>query len=180
MVYSDFAQGMLFFLLILVTALILIGAAEIAALDWIMKRITKRSLQLGVLAIVLLLGYLLLINIGASIIFYALPLFIGPVTVLIPLFAYPSQTVPGSTTVRILAGYCTVTLFWVILIYGWANGWATTNRYLAPLIYWHAPGSDALLYAGFVVLDTLVAFFVYWIMRAIGPVIKVKDEKPGS
>ena len=170
MVYSDFAQGMLFFLLILVTALILIGAAESAALHWIMKRTTKRSLQLGGLAIVLLVGYLLLINIGASIIFYALPLFIGPVTVLIPLFAYPSQTVPGSLTVRILAGYSTVTLIWVILIYGWT----TANRYLDPLIYWHAPGSDALLYAGFVVLDTLVAFFVYWIMHAIRPAIKVK------
>jgi len=177
MVYSDFAQGMLFFLIILVMSLILIGAAEIAALHWILKKTTQRALQLGGLAIVLMLGYLLVINIGASIIFYALPLVIGPVAVLFPLFAYPSHTAHGSPSVRILAGYSTVTLIWVILIYGWANGWATTNRYLAPLIYWHAPGPDALLYAGFIVLDTLVAFFVYWIMRAIRPAIKVKNEK---
>ncbi len=174
MVYSDFAQGMLFFLIILVIALILIGAAETAALHWILKKMTQRALQPGVLAIVLMLGYLLLTSIGASIIFYASPLFIGPVAVLLPLFAYPPQTAYGSTSVRILAGYSTVTLIWVILIYGWA----TANRYLAPLIYWHAPGSDAVLYAGFVVLDTLVAFFVYWILWVIRPAIRVKDEKP--
>jgi hypothetical protein len=167
-------EGWGYIFLFLVIVMFIIGSLELVVVSAILKRTTNRILHLGIPAIVLLLGYFLSMHADASLIVFGSFLLIGPMAALIPSVALPNLTDPESRLTRILVCYVAVSLFWIVL----NSLFFSTGLAMNPEVFWDTPLSNAKIYAGIIVLDILVAFFIYGIMHVIRPTVPVNGEKP--
>jgi len=76
--------------------------------------------------------------------------------------------------VRILICYIAVSFFWIDLNFVFFSSGLAMN----PEVFRDTPLSNAMIYAGILLLDLLVAFFIFWVMRALRSVVQVKEGKP--
>ena len=175
---DNFAEGWVYLFELAAVAIFVVVLIEPLVLHWILRKMSNQKLQLAILGLALLPGYILIMIMGgAPIIFWSL-LFIGPVAVLIPPFAYPELIVPQYRFKCILSGYIAVILFSTVLFLGFYLSGGYAGWYAIPTIYRLTPIFSTAIYAGLVVLDTLVAFAVYRFMQGLYPAVHAKDKKP--
>jgi hypothetical protein len=171
---DNFAAGMAYLFGFIAVIIFVVIVIEPPLLHWILRKTTNRNLQLAILALALLPGYLMMMNMGgASIVFWSL-LFIAPVAALIPPFAFPDLIGPCCRFRRIISGYIAVILFSILLVLGFL----LSGLYASPAIQRLAPMFTAAIYVGLVIMVTLFAFAVYRIMQVLYPAHYVQDEKP--
>jgi len=87
-------EGWGYVFLFLAFFMFIIGTIELVVISAVLKRTTNRLLPLGIPAAVLLLGYLLTMNLDASLIVFASFVLIGPMAALIPPYAVPALANP--------------------------------------------------------------------------------------
>jgi hypothetical protein len=170
---DNFAAGMAYLFLFIVVITFVVLVIEPPLLHWILRKTTDRNLQLAILALALLPGYLMVNMGGASVVSWSL-LFIAPVAALIPPFAFPDLIGPCCRFRRIISGYIAVILFSILLVLGFL----LSGLYASPAIQRLTPIFTAPIYVGLVILVTLFAFAVYRIMQVVYPAHYVLDEKP--
>jgi hypothetical protein len=103
-------------------------------------------------------------------------LLVAPIAVLIPTLVIPSLIDPESGLDRILICYILVSIFGAVLLFAFS----LSGLSMVPEVFWHTPLSNAIIFTGLIILDTLFAFFIYRIMCVFRPAIHVRVEKPGS
>jgi hypothetical protein len=174
MVYDDhFGEGMGYLLLFIGFFLMVFGSLEIAAIYYFLKRTKNRILRFGIPVLVLLPGYFLVMGMDASTMIFLSIFFVGPMAALIPPLAVNDLTDPKSTLDRILICYIVIAVFEAVLLF--AFSWSGLE--MVHEVYWHTPLSNAVVFAGVLILDILVAFFLYGIMKAYRASHPVKEER---
>jgi hypothetical protein len=166
-------EGWAIIILYFMLFLIVLGAIELTVIYLILKRTPNRIIHLGIPAIVFLVGYFLLMNSDAAFLVFSSLLFVGPVAALIPPFAIPNLTDPKSRFMRILVSYIGVSVFGILYTahFGLSKIWLDWD------IYWHTPFSNAKIYAGLIIMDTIVAFIIYGLMHIVRPAHRIVNEK---
>jgi hypothetical protein len=171
-------EGFIYLVFIAAVLLAIFGLPVLLVLNEIMRRLPHRILRLVIPCLVLLLGYYLLMPANPSFVIMAALLFVGPVATLIPPFAIPDLLDPKldqwSRLLRIVICYFPVSVCGVLLLIVFTTSALPTN----PDFYFPTPVSNGEIYAGEIITDILVAFLIYWIMRAVHPLAQRKDEKP--
>ena len=174
MVYDDhFGEGMGYLLLFIGFFLVVFGSLEIAAISYFLKRTKNRFLQMGIPALVLLPGYLLLMRMDAQTMIFLSIFFVGPMAALIPSLVIPDLVKGESALDHILICYIVVAVFGAVLLF--AFSWSGLS--MAPEVYWHTPLSNALVFTGVVILDILVAVFMYGMIKAYRDSHPVTEER---
>ena len=146
---------------------------ELAVVNAILKKTANRALLLGIPAVILLLGYFLVMD-GAGLIILTSLVLIGPMAAIIPPYAIPGLTNPEGRFARILICFVAVTLFGFALIAGFTFVVPETSEYFPSNLL-----VNAVLYAGIIVLDTAFAYLIYVIMRKLRPLEMAMDATPG-
>jgi hypothetical protein len=101
-------------------------------------------------------------------------LLVAPLAALIPPLVNPRFTSPASGPDRTLIYYLFVAVFAAVLLFAFAG----SGLSMAPEAYWHTLFSNALIFAGILIMDTLAAFSIYRFMQVVRSAPNVKDEKP--
>ena len=174
MVDDHFGEGMGYLLLFIGFFLVVFGSIELTVIYSLLKRTTNRVLHRVIPAILLLLGFLLLMRFDASLLIFGSLLLVAPIAALIPPLVIPRLIDPESGLDRILICYILVSIFGAVLLFAFS----LSGLSMVPEVFWHTPLSNAIIFAGVIILDTLFAFFIYRIMRAFRPAVQVKNEKP--
>jgi hypothetical protein len=158
MAYSDiFTEGFVRYCIFLALLLAFFGALEILPLYLLLKRTENRRIRLLMPAMVLVLGFLLLMHFDLDLLILASFLVVGPVAALMPNCIVPELTPPGLRFARVVICYLAVTLFGIVFVL--AYYWPA--RPLIREFFLHAPLSSAIIYAGIFVLDMVFSFFIY-------------------
>jgi hypothetical protein len=176
MVNDNFGAGMGYLLLFIGFFLVVSGSIEITVIYSILKRTTNRVIHVGIPAILLLLGFILLMRFDASLLIFGSLLFVAPMAALIPPLVIPGLIDPETGLDRILICNIFVSIFGAGLLIAFA----LSGLSMVPEVFWHTPLSNAIIFAGVIILDTLFAFLIYRIMQIFRPAGCVKNEKPGS
>ncbi len=173
MVYDDnFATGFAILFILMALVPVLIGLIELIPIYLIFRKTANRTVQLGILAIVLLLGFLLLMQ-------FEIPLFViislvvvEPLATLIPPYMVPRLTLPESRFIDIIISYIAVSVVGISFLF--SIFFSETAMFQESL--WHAPYSKVLIYAGILLLDTVIAFVVYLFMMVFRSGQRAADE----
>jgi hypothetical protein len=173
MVDDNFGQGMGYLLLFIGFFLVVFGSIELTVIYTLMKRTTNRIIHQAIPAVMLLAGFLLLMRFDASLLIFGSLLLVAPMAALIPPLVIPSFTNPESGLDRILICYIFVSIFTAVLLFTFS--WSGLS--MVPEVFWHTPLSNAVIFTGVFVLDSLVAFFIYRIMQAIRPAHPSAERK---
>jgi len=172
MVDDNFGLGMGYLLLFIGFFLVVFGSIELTVIYNLMKRTTNRIIHQAIPPVMLLVGFLLLMRFDTSLLISGSLLLVAPMAALIPPLIIPSLIDPESGLDRILICYIFVSIFTVVLLF--AFSWSGLS--MVPEVYWHTPLSNAAVFAGVVILDTLFAFFTYRIMKAVRPARPLEEE----
>ena len=92
---------------------------------------------------------------------------------LIPNLVVHGLTDPEPGPDRTLICYIPVSVFTAGLLFAFSLSVLS----MVPAVFWHTPQSNAIIFAGVFILDSLVAFVIYRIMQAIRPAHPGEDEK---
>lgn len=175
MTSSDgFGEGMGYLLLFVGFFLVVFGTLELAVICSLLKRTTRRSIRLGVPAVLLGAGFLLLMRLDAPLVIFGSIVLVAPAAALLPTLVIPGPGDPGPD--RILVNYITVAVFNAGLLFVFM----LSGLSMDPGIFWHTPLSNAIIFACVLLLDTLFALLVYRIMQGIRPVIPADTGNTGS
>lgn len=177
---DDFGAGFVYLFWLIAVAIFVLGVIEPVVLHGILRRTTNRKIQLVILGLALIPGYLLVNSVvmyygGAMTILWSL-LFIVPVAILTPPFVYPDLIDHGSRFKRIVSAYIVVIIFGIILLFGFmrsGSGIVFHSVFNSPTHIF-----TTAIYAGLVILLTLFAFAVYKILQELRPSQQVQNEKP--
>jgi hypothetical protein len=150
--------GALPYLLWLAAVILVAGALEILPVYLILKRTTRRGTRLLIPAMVLVLGFIPMMQFDLDLLVLASFLVIGPVAALIPNCVAPERTPPESRFFRVVICYVMVTLFGMAIILAWF--WPV--RSMVREFYQHSLLSNAIIYAGVIALDTAFSLFIYF------------------
>ena len=98
MVDDQLWAGMGYLLLFIGFFLVVFGSIELTVIYSFLKRTTNRVLHRGIPAILLLLGFLLLMRFDASLVIFGSLLLVAPMAALIPPLVIPGSSIlnPGS------------------------------------------------------------------------------------
>ena len=165
MVDDNFAQGLGFLVLLIGFFLVVFGLIELTVIYTLMKRTTNRIIRQAIPAVTLLAGFLLVMRSDAWDLTFGSLLLVAPMAALIPPIITPNLTTPESGLDRILICYVLVSGFTVMLFFAFL--WS--GLFMVPEVFWHTPLSNAAVFAGVVIPDTLFAFFIYRILKVIRP-----------
>jgi hypothetical protein len=174
MVDDNFGQGMGYLLLFIGFFLVVFGSIELTVIWSLMKKTTSRIIHQAIPAVLLPAGFLLLMRFDASLLIFGSVLLVAPMAALIPPLVIPDLTDAESGLDDILICYIFVSIFTAILLF--AFSWSGVS--MVPEVYGHTPLSNVAVFAGVVILDTLCAFFIYPITKAVRPAHPGKDEIP--
>ena len=145
------------YLIWLAFVIVFAGAIEIIPVYLILKRTTRRDIRLLIPALVLLLGFIPMMQFDTDLLVLASFLVIGPVAALIPNCVLPERTPPESRFARVVICYISVTLFGMVCILGYF--WPV--RSLVRAFFPHSLLSSAIIYAVIFALDTVFSLFIY-------------------
>jgi hypothetical protein len=174
MVYEDnFATGFVLLFILMAMVPVLIGLIELIPIYLIIRKTSNRTFQLGIPAIVLLLGFLLMMQFETPLFVISSLVVVGPLAVLIPPYMVPRLTLPESRFIDIIISFVAVTVVDISLLF---NIFFSETAMFKESI-WHAPFSNVLIYAGIILLDTGVAFVVYLFMMVFRSGQRAADEK---
>jgi hypothetical protein len=166
---DHFGEGMGYLLLFAGFFLVVAGSIELTVIHSLLKRTTRRSIRLGVPIIILTAGFLLLMRLDAPLIIFGSILFSAPMAALIPTLVLPDlidpESGPDRILDRILICYIAVSIFTALLLFIFS----LSGLSMVPAVFWHTPQSNAIIFAGVFILDSLVAFLLFRIMRLVRP-----------
>ena len=174
MVDDHFGEGMGYLLLFIGFFLVVFGSIELTVIWFLIRRTTSCLLHRGIPVLLLLLGYLLLMGFDASLVIFGSLLLVAPMAALIPPLVNPRLIDPASGPDRILVCYLLISVFTAVLLFAFG----LSDLAMAPEVWRHTPVSNAIIFAGVLILDTLAAFCIYGIMQAVRPALPENGEKP--
>jgi hypothetical protein len=150
-------EGAWHYLTWLAFAIVVAGAIEIIPVYLILKRTSGRGIRLLIPAIVLVLGFIPMVQFDLDLLVLSSFLVAGPVAALVPNCVLPERTPPEKRFFRVVICYIAVTLFGIAFIpaYFWPV------RSMVREFYLHSFFSNAIIYAGIFILDTVFSLFIY-------------------
>jgi hypothetical protein len=160
---SDFVQGMFYVIIIFAIFIAILGAIGLAALHWFLTLTENRTLRLTILAMALLPGYFFVMKGDAFSTAVMSFLFIAPMAVLIPVYVFPGFSHLKSLFEQFLLTYVAVVFFSYFLM----NGFLANSFFYDPEFFWYNPLSIARSYSKMILLDTILAFIIYWIWHVL-------------
>jgi len=164
MVYDDhFAEGFAQLFMFLGFLPIFFCIIEIIPLYLILKRTTNRIIQIGILAIILLAGFLLIMPWDPEPFVFVSFLCIGPIATLLPVYIVPDLTIKESRFISIVISYFGVIFFEILLTFTVL----IRNSTLFHEFLMQTPLSYIMMYLGILILDTSFAYFVYVFMKSL-------------
>jgi hypothetical protein len=165
MVYDDhFAEGLAYLFLLIGLLLTVFPAIELAALNAILKRTANRYIHFGIPAIILLFGYLLImqINVVNFVVIISLVL-VSPVAVIITPYVFSGLKNQKGRFWRSLFVYIAVFLFGIVILYGISVSGVFKN----PIFSLYPPFSNAVIYGAIFILETVFTYYFYKIIVSL-------------
>jgi hypothetical protein len=167
---DHFGEGMGYLMLFAGFFLVVAGSIELTVIHFFLERTARRIIRLGVPIMVLIAGFLLLMRLDALLIIFGSILFSALMAALIPALVIPDLIDPASgpdrILDRILICYIAVSLFTAFLLFVFS----LSGLSMVPAVFWHTTQSNAIIFAGVFILDSLAAFFLFRIMQWVRPV----------
>lgn len=137
----------------------IMGVVLLSLVYAVLRRTKNRTVRVGLPALVMAAGFLLLMRLDAPMLLVGALIFVVPVAVLIPPFVF-SDWFGGDVKLkftRILICYLLVALVGVFLPFLLVS----SGLSMVPAIFWHTPLSNALVYVCVIALDVGLAAGIY-------------------
>jgi hypothetical protein len=151
----DVAEGFLYLVILIDLFMILVGGGVLAASAVLLRRIGHWQVRLGILVLGMALNFAYSARMDINWVFTS-ALYLGvPMAVLVPVFGFPSGTVPGIR--QLFAAYVPVAVLTAALPFAFI----ISGLSMVPFIYWHTPLSNGLLYNGLLIGVVGIAVLVY-------------------
>jgi hypothetical protein len=148
----------LFAIILVITVVNLV----ILVLTWaMMKRITNQVVQTSIPALVMVAGYLLLMNADPANLILGTYFFVAPMAILIAAGIVPGPADPDTVFTRILIGDFFLSFIVIVVL-----GFVISSHYLnTPQYYQNMAVSNGITYACVIVFDTVLAMVIFKRMR---------------
>jgi hypothetical protein len=153
--------GSILSLFAIILVVFLINILILSLIYAIIKRFTNRAAQISIPLLVMLTGYLILMNADPANLILGTHFFVLPMTLLIAVFLIPGLADPLTGFTRILLGDLFATIIAIVIL-----GFVISSEALNTLQYYrNMPLSNGITYAGVIVFDLVLAIVLFKLMR---------------
>lgn len=150
-------ENFLFLAIIFEFVACFVGVILLLFIYSILKAVENRIFRIAIIAIVILVGLMLLIQIPASIFLFSIPAFGVPMAVLIPPFLVPGRENETISPWRIIFCYILVSIVALILPFILA----LSGFFTIPYIFLNTPFANAFVFACVMIIYTGLAAVIY-------------------